>query len=76
MPRGIIDEKTGRTVMETDPDFDRVRADNLDRLVADLLAVIVELQHRVSKLDGENLQWPGDTYPPLFVDPYETSRKD
>ena len=71
MPRAISD-RSGRTVREGDPDFDKVRIDNLEEQVRELLTAVVDLQHRLSRVDGEDLQWPGDTYGPTYTKPYES----
>lgn len=69
-PRAIMD-KDGKLVSEGDPRFDRVRLDNLEDTMRELQRAIVDIQHRLSRLDGEDLQWPGDTYEPIH-----TSRAD
>ena len=69
MPRKIIDSKTGRTVGEEDPDFDRVRIDNLEETVSELSKALVNAQHRLSRLDKEDVPWPGDTYEPTDTRP-------
>ena len=61
--------KTGRIVREGNSDFDKVRLDNLESQVRDLHTAIVDIQHRLTKLDGEALQWPGDTYEPIHIKP-------
>jgi len=70
MARRITDRQ-GRTVTEGDPDFDKVRIDNLESEVRDLIRVVGDLQHRLSRVDGEELQWPGDTYEPQHTRPFE-----
>jgi hypothetical protein len=52
----IID-KDGRIYKESDPDYDKVRIS------------IIDLQNRVSRIDGEDLQWPADTYEPTYTKP-------
>ena len=68
MARAIIDAE-GRTVREGDPDFDKVRIDNLEGTVSELVAAVGALQHRLSRVDGEGLPWPGDTYEPRNTTP-------
>ena len=66
----IIDSE-GRVVKEGDPNYDKVRIDNLQEQVRELTTAVVDLQNRLSRLDNEPLQWPGDTYEPahtLLVD--------
>lgn len=69
MARGIVDSK-GRTVWEGDPDYDKVRIENLQTLVRELQTAVIDLQNRLSRLDGESLQWPADTYEPTHTEPY------
>lgn len=69
MPSRAITAKNGRIVREGDSDFDKVRLDNLESQVRDLLTAIVDIQHRLTRLDGEALQWPGDTYEPIHTEP-------
>lgn len=61
--------KDGRSVREGDPDFDKVRLDNLEDDFRELHRAIVDIRHRLTKLDGEPLQWPGDTYEPTHSEP-------
>jgi hypothetical protein len=70
MARRITDSE-GRSYSEADPKFDRVRVDNLERRVGELLTAVGDLQHRVSRLDGEDLHWPGDATEPTYTHPYE-----
>jgi hypothetical protein len=67
-PRAITD-KSGRIFKEGDPDYDKVRIDNLQSEVRELHTAIVDIQHRLSRVDGEKLQWPGDTYEPTHTEP-------
>jgi hypothetical protein len=69
-PRAITDEG-GRIVREGDPKFDKVRLDNLERDFREIHRAIVDIQHRLTRLDGEPLQWPGDTYEPTHTEPAE-----
>lgn len=62
-------DKKGRLVREGDPSFDKVRLDNLEQDFRELHRAIVDIQHRLTKLDGEPLQWPGDTYEPTHTEP-------
>lgn len=62
--------REGRPIREDSPDYDKTRIDNLERTVAELLQAVVDLQHRVSHLDGEPLQWPGDSYEPPHSRPF------
>jgi hypothetical protein len=64
----IIDSE-GRVVKEGDPNYDKVRIDNLREEVRELTTAVVDLQNRVSRLDKEQLQWPGDTYEPTYTEP-------
>lgn len=68
MPRGVTDD-TGRIVMEGAPHYDKVRIDNLEQTVRELIAAVGELQHRLGKVDGGELAWPGDTYEPPDLPP-------
>jgi hypothetical protein len=65
-----ITDKDGKTYGEGDPDYLKVKVSNLEDTVRELSTAVVDLQHRVSRLDGEQLQWPGDTYEPTFTRPY------
>jgi hypothetical protein len=67
----IIDDKTGKVHSENHPDYLNVEVSNLKGTVSELLTAMVDLQHRVSRLDGEDLQWPGDTYEPRHTNPAE-----
>jgi len=67
-PRAITD-KNGKVVSEGDPRYDSVRLDNLQEEVRELHRAIVDIQHRLSRLDGEALQWPGDSYEPTHTEP-------
>lgn len=67
-PRAIT-AKDGRIVHEGDPDFAKVRLDNLESQIRDLQTAIIDIQHRLTRLDGEELQWPGDTYEPIHTEP-------
>jgi len=67
-PRAIT-AKEGRIVKEGDPDFDKVRLDHLVSQIQDLKTAIVDIQHRLTRLDGEELRWPGDTYEPSHTEP-------
>jgi hypothetical protein len=69
-PRSIQD-KNGRLVRQGDPRFDTVRLDNLEEDVREIHRAIVDIQHRLTKIDGEPLQWPGDTYEPTHTTPAE-----
>ena len=62
-------DSQGRSYGEDDPQYDRVHIDNLQSQVSDLQTAIVDLQHRVSRLDGEALQWPGDAHEPRNTKP-------
>jgi hypothetical protein len=66
MPR-ITDSK-GRVYQEGHSDYDKVRIDNLEGRVRDLTSAVVELQHRLSRLDGEDLVWPGGDYEPFHTE--------
>lgn len=70
MPRAIMDSQ-GRTVREGDADYDKVRIDNLEELLREIQTAVIDLQNRVSRLDGEDLQWPADTYGPTYTKPFE-----
>ena len=69
MPPGISDSE-GRPVREGDPRYDKVRIDNLETHISELETAVVDLQNRVSRLDGEPLQWPGDTYGAKYTEPF------
>jgi hypothetical protein len=72
MPRAITDSQ-GRTVREGDADFDKVRIDNLEQQVREIQTAVIDLQNRVSRVDGEDLQWPADTYEPTYTKPFTGS---
>lgn len=67
-PRAITD-KGGKTVQESDPSFDKVRQNNLEDTVREIQRAVVDIQHRLTRLDGEDLQWPGDSYEPINAAP-------
>lgn len=67
-PRAITDIN-GRILKEDDPDFDKIRLDNLEREFREIHRAVVDIQHRLTRLDGEDLQWPGDTYEPTHTEP-------
>jgi hypothetical protein len=69
VPR-ITDSK-GKTYGEGDPQYDKVRVDNLEEQVRELTTAVVDLQHRLSRVDSEALQWPADTYGPTYTSPFE-----
>lgn len=71
MPPRAITDKSGRIVHEGDPDFDKIRLDNLESDIRELHTAIVDIQHRLTRLDGEPLQWPGDHYEPTHTKPAE-----
>ena len=54
----------GKTYKPGDPGYEEARADNLEVQLRELTAAVVDLQHRVSKLDQGDIPWPGDTYEP------------
>jgi len=66
----ITDHKNAKSYGPDDPDYDKVRISNLEDTVRELQKAIVDLQHRTSRLDHEDLQWPGDTYEPTRTTPY------
>jgi hypothetical protein len=68
VPRAITDIN-GRIVKEDDPDFDKIRLDNLEREFREIHRAVVDIQQRLTRLDGEDLQWPGDTYEPTHTEP-------
>lgn len=71
MPMGIMDPKSGRTVLDTDPGYDRVRITVLQAEVDDLRQAVIDLQNRMSRVDEEPPQWPSDTYPARNTDQYD-----
>lgn len=70
MPPIITDSK-GRIYKEGDPDYEKVRLSNLESHVRELQVAIIDLQHRLSRVDEEDVQWPGDTYEPTHTRPFE-----
>ncbi len=58
----------GNTHAPTDSDSWQVKARDLEDTVRGLTQAFVNLQHRVSQLDGEELDWPADTYEDRTVD--------
>jgi len=68
MARHITDD-SGRIVPEGDPEYNEVRIGNLEQRVRELIAAVGELQHRLGKVDGGELAWPGDTYEPPDLPP-------
>lgn len=69
MPHAITDSQ-GKIYKEGDPDYDKVRINNLEEQVRELTTAVVDLQHRLSRVDKEDLQWPGDTYEPTNTQPF------
>lgn len=67
MSRIIISE--GRTWGPDDPGYEKACIAKLQEQVMELQTAIVDLQNRVSRLDGEDLQWPADIYPPTHTKP-------
>jgi hypothetical protein len=57
----ITDHSTGKTVGEADPDYLKVQVSNLEQTVRELTAAVGELQHRLSAMDGRELEWPIST---------------
>jgi hypothetical protein len=68
--QAFILDGEGRAYPPDHPDYDKVRINNLESHVRELQVAIIDLQNRVSRLDREPLQWPGDTYGPTFTEPY------
>ena len=66
----IQDHETGKRYGPDDPDYDKVRISNLEHTVRGLQTAIVDLQNRTSRLDHEEIPWPGDTYEPMHTTPY------
>jgi hypothetical protein len=66
---GITHWSTGKAYKPGDPDYDKVRIENLEHTVTELVQELGDVQHRLSKLDGEDLHWPGDTYEPRHTTP-------
>lgn len=64
-------DQAGRLQAEGTPGYDNARIENLEATVRDLMAAVVDLQHRLARVDNEELQWPGDTYPPTYTQPFE-----
>jgi len=61
----IIDPRSGKVVRPDDPDFLETKVRVLEADLRASIAAIVDLQHRVSEIDGRDIGWPGDTYEPL-----------
>jgi len=70
VPPAITDAQ-GKIYKTGDPDYDKVRIDNLEAQVRELTTAVIDLQHRLSRVDKEDLQWPGDTYEPTYTRPFE-----
>ncbi len=68
---GIVDPKTGRALSEDDPDYLRVKVADLESQMQQLAAAVGSMQHRLSRLDSEALQWPGDAYEPTDTEPFD-----
>ncbi len=66
-----IQDQAGRTHAEGEPGYDNARIENLEATVRDLMAAVVDLQHRLARVDNEEPQWPGDTYPTTHTQPFE-----
>ena len=62
----------GRTHKPRDPDYWQAKTRELEGTVRELTTAIVDIQHRLSRLDREELQWPGDTYEPKHTEPVGT----
>jgi len=52
----------GKTHKPSDPDYWQAKTRDLEDTVRGLTQAVVNLQRRVSQLDGEELDWPADTY--------------
>ena len=59
----------GRTHKPSDPDYWQAKTRELEGTVRELTKAIVDIQHRLSRLDGEELEWPGNTYKPDHTEP-------
>lgn len=66
----IIDPKSGRRVAEGEPGYLEAKVANQEVTIRELVMAVVDLQHRLSTVDSEQLQWPGDTYEPQYARPY------
>jgi len=66
-----ITDSSGRSYGPDDANYDKVRLSNLETQVRELQQAIIDLQNRMSRADGEDLQWPADTYEPVHTRPYE-----
>lgn len=57
----LTDHSTGKTYGEDDPAYLKVKVGNLEQTVRELTEAVGELQHRLSAIDGRELQWPIST---------------
>jgi hypothetical protein len=62
-----ITEATTGAVPAADDLAERVA--ELSETLSRLVGAVVDVQHRLSRLDGEGLQWPADTMPPRHTKP-------
>jgi hypothetical protein len=59
----------GRLHNPTDSDYGRQRINHLERRLSDVTAALVNVQNRLTRLDGEDLPWPADRYEPVDTEP-------
>lgn len=69
MDSAFVHPVTGKIVSPRDADYERMAISALRGQYSDLLQAVVDLQNRMSRMDGEALQWPGDTYEPRHTEP-------
>ncbi len=65
----IVDSKTGQTYAPDHADYMRVKVEKLENRVRELTMALVDVQNRLTNLDGLPRQWPGDTYEPQKLPP-------
>ncbi|MEA2495431.1 MAG: hypothetical protein QOJ29_3342 [Thermoleophilaceae bacterium] len=71
MPHGILDSKSGKVVMEGEPGFLEAKVRNLENVIRDLTAALVDVQHRLAEVDGRGVDYyPGIAYGPGDLDPH------
>ena len=61
--------RSGKTYAPSDPDYVYARLDDIADTARQLMAAVVDIQHRLSELDGKPHRWPGDVYEPGQIDP-------
>lgn len=69
--------KAGQIIAPGHPDYDKVGVENLEAEVRALTVAIVDLQHRVARLDREDVDChPWNSYPPTHTAEYRWSSRN